>query len=74
MWLLFSRYIKVVATAAPAKSTVTPDAYRYMHEFILLIIKLIFLRCKNEYLINAHHNIETLTVSMSHCYQLLYSL
>ena len=42
MCSLFSRYIKVVATAAPAKSTVTPDAYRYVHEFILLIIKLIF--------------------------------
>ena len=32
----------VVTTAAPAKSTVAPDAYTYMHEFILLIIKLIF--------------------------------
>ena len=42
MCSLLSRYIKVVTTAAPAKSTVTPDAYRYMHEFILLIIKLIF--------------------------------
>ena len=42
MCSLLSRYIKVVATAAPAKSTVTPDAYRYMQEFILLIIKLVF--------------------------------
>ena len=42
MCSLFSGYIKVVTTAAPAKSTVTPDSYRYMHEFILLIIKLIF--------------------------------
>ena len=73
MCSLFSRYIKVVATATPAKSTVTPDAYRYMHEFIFLIIKLIF-KVQNEYLINAHHNIKTLTVCMSHCYQLLYSL
>ena len=67
MCSLFSRYIKVVATAAPAKSTITPDAYRYMHEFILLIIKLIFKEQK-EYLINAHHNIETLTVCMLHFY------
>ena len=42
MCSLLSRYIKLVTAAAPAKSTVTPDAYRYMHEFILLIIKLIF--------------------------------
>ena len=67
MCSLFSGYIKVVTTATPAKSTVTPDAYRYMYEFILLIIKLIF-RCKNEYLINVHHNIDTNTVCVSHCY------
>ena len=73
MCSLFSRYIKVVTTVVPVISIITPDAYRYMHEFILLIIKL-FLRCKNEYLIIAHHNIETLTVCMSYCYQLLYSL
>ena len=42
MCSLLSRYIKVVSTSAPAKSTVTPDAYRYMHEFIPLIIKLSF--------------------------------
>ena len=42
MCLLLSRYIKIVTIAALAKSTVTPDVYRYMHEFILLIIKLIF--------------------------------
>ena len=42
MCSLFSGYIKVITTAALAKSVVTPDAYRYMHEFILLIIKLIF--------------------------------
>ena len=42
MCSLLSRYIKVVTTAAPANPTITPDAYRYIHEFILLIIKLIF--------------------------------
>ena len=71
---LLSRYIKVVTTVVPVISIITPDAYRYMHDFILLIIKLIF-KLQNEYLINVHHNnIETLTVCMSHCYHLLYSL
>ena len=39
MCSLFSRYIKVVTTVAPAKSIITPDAYSYvhMHEFILII-------------------------------------
>ena len=73
MCSLLSSYIKVVTTVVPVKSTVTPDAYRYMHEFVLLIIKLVF-KVQNEYLINVHHNIETLTVCMSHCYHLLYSL
>ena len=39
---LFSRYLKVVTTVVPVKSINAPDAYRYMHELILLIIKLIF--------------------------------
>ena len=73
MCSLLSGYIKVVTTVIPVKSTVTPDAYRYMHEFVLLIIKLVF-KVQNEYLINVHHNIETFTVCMSHCYHLLYSL
>ena len=73
MCSLLSSYIKVVTTVVPVKSTVTPDAYRYMHEFVLLIIKLVF-KVQNEYLINVHHNIETLTICMSHCYHLLYSL
>ena len=73
MCSLLSRYIEVVTTVVPVKSIITPDTYRYMHEFILLIIKLIS-KCKNEYLINVHHNIESLTVCMSHCYHLLYSL
>ena len=42
MCSLLSRYIKVVTSVVPVKSTIIPDAYRYMHEFILLIIKLIF--------------------------------
>ena len=29
MYSLFSRYIKVVTTVVPAKSTITPDAYTY---------------------------------------------
>ena len=43
MYSLLSRYIKVVTTVVPVKTIITPDAYRYMHEFILLIIKLIFM-------------------------------
>ena len=42
MCSLLSRYIKVVTTVVPVISIITPDTYRYMHEFILLIIKLIF--------------------------------
>ena len=42
MCSLLSRYFKVVTTVVPVKSINAPDAYRYMHEFILLIIKLIF--------------------------------
>ena len=42
MCSLLSRYIKVVTTVVPVKSIITPDAYRYMHELILLIINLIF--------------------------------
>ena len=42
MCSLLSRYIKVVTTIVPIKSMITPDAYRYIHQFILLIIKLIF--------------------------------
>ena len=36
--------IKVATTIAPDISTITPDAYTHMHEFILSIVKLV-IRC-----------------------------
>ena len=42
MCTLLSRFIKVVTTVVPVILIIIPDAYRYMHEFILLIINIIF--------------------------------